>query len=415
MFLIYRYSLFVILPFSLTYIGITLCHKADVNFYILIGTYYDAGRQTIMKKIMSLLIIILLVNILPVTAEVSEIRDTTQTSDLPSYFSWCNIDGTDFTTSVKTQGLCPSCEAYGLVAVLETIIQYQVGYPFDCDLSEAHLFFYPGGTCKWGVNVSHAADYLVEYGVPDEGCFPDPLRSYDAPFESVPGWESRTVKIQSWGWVENDEEEIKHALIEYGPLVICFPVYQDFMYYKRGVYRHRWGPRVGGHLVALVGYDDSKQCWIVKNSWGTEWGDHGWFKMGYDPDMFIDGCYGGTGILYVDGVYGNFMPDVPEIYIEKPRQRHTYFRSFELPTLLKKVKFIPGSIPRIIGWTEVKTLATNTDKVEFYLDGRVQHIDYSPPFVWELRAPLGLHTIETYAYDEAGNMSKAITDVFVLQ
>ena len=120
--------------------------------------------------------------------------------------------------------------------------------------------------------------------------------------------------------VENDEEEIKRALIEYGPLVICFPVYQDFMYYKRGVYRHRWGPRVGGHLVALVGYDDSKQCWIVKNSWGTEWGNHGWFKMGYDPDMFIDGCYGGTGILYVDGVYGNFMPDVPEIYIEKPNR-----------------------------------------------------------------------------------------------
>ena len=368
-----------------------------------------------MKKIISIFIIMLLANILPVTAEFVQIESTPETSELPDYFNWRDINDTDFTTSIKTQGQCPSCEAYGLVAALETIVQYQVGYPFDCDLSEAHLFFYPGGTCEWGVNVSHAADYLVEYGVPDEGCFPDPLRSYNPPLESMPGWENRTVKISEWGWVENDEDAIKSALIKYGPLVICFPVYEDFMNYKRGVYQHRWGDRIGGHLVALVGYDDSKQCWIVKNSWGDQWGDHGWFKMRYDPKMFINGCYGGTGILYVDGVYGNFMPDVPQIYIEKPRQRHTYFCNLEFLTLFKKVKFIRGDIPRIIGWTTVETLTKNTDKVEFYLDGRLQRIDYKPPFDWKLRAPLGLHTIETYAYDKKGNASKAITDIFVLR
>jgi len=370
-----------------------------------------------MKKIISilLLVIMLLANILPVTAEIVKTENTPKMFELPDYFNWRDIDGTDFTTLIKTQGQCPSCEAYGLVAALETIIQYQVGYPFDCDLSEAHLFFYPGGTCEWGVNVSHAADYLVEYGVPDEGCFPDPLRSYDSPFESVPGWEERTVKIESWGWIENDEDAIKSALIEYGPLVICFPVYEDFMNYKRGVYRHRWGDRTGGHLVALVGYDDNEQCWIVKNSWGDQWGDHGWFKMGYDPKMFIDGCYGGTGILYIDGVYGNFMPDVPQIYIEKPINGHTYFRNLKFLTLFKKVKFIRGDIPRVIVWTTIETLTKNTDKVEFYLDGRLLRTDYRPPFDWKLRPPLGFHAIEVFAYDRAGNVSKAIKDIFVLR
>lgn len=368
-----------------------------------------------MKKIIAILIIMLLANILPVTAERVQIENTRERSELPDYFNWRNINGTDFTTSIKTQGLCPSCEAYGLVAALETIIQYQVGYPFDCDLSEAHLFFYPGGTCRWGVNISHAADYLVEYGVPDEGAFPDPQRAFDSPFESVPGWENRTVKITEWGWVENDEEEIKHALIEYGPLVVCFPVYEDFLVYRRGVYKHRWGKRVGGHLVALVGYNDNKQCWILKNSWGDQWGEQGWFKMAYDPKMFIDGCYGGTGILYVDGVYGNFMPDVPQIYIEKPRRQHTYFRNLEFRTLFKRVKYIRGDIPRIIVWTTVKTFATNTYKVDFYLDGRLLRTDYKPPFDWKLRPPLGVHTIEAYAYDRAGNVSKAITDIFVLR
>lgn len=368
-----------------------------------------------MKKVISILIIILLTNISLVTAEIVQIENTSETSDLPDYFNWKDIDETDFTTSIKNQGQCPSCEAYALVAVLETMIQYQVGYPFDCDLSEAHLFFYPGGTCEWGVNVSHAADYLIDYGVPDEGCFPDPLRSYNPPLNSVPGWENRTVKISDWGWIENDEDAIKNALIEYGPLVICFHVYKDFMYYKRGVYRHRWGDRIGGHLVALVGYDDRDQCWIVKNSWGDQWGDDGWFKMGYDPDMFINECYGGTGILYVDGVYGNFIPNVPKIYIEKPRYRHTYFRNIELLTLFKKVKFIEGKIPRIIVWTNVETSVKNTDMVEFYLDGKLMHIDYQPPFEWKIRPPTGRHTIEAYAYDKLGNLSKAITDIFVLK
>ena len=367
-----------------------------------------------MKKILSILIILLIASILPATADTTQVQSITEKTSLDEYFSWRDIDGVDYTTSMKTQGSCPSCEAYGLVAALETIIQYQLGYNFECDLSEAHLFFYPGGTCDWGVNVSHAADYLVEYGVPDEGCYPDPMRGYDVPYESVEGWENRTVKISSWGWVENDEEAIKNALIDYGPLVICFPVYQDFMYYKRGVYRHRWGPRVGGHLVALVGYDDREQCWIVKNSWGEEWGDDGWFKMGYDPDMFIDGCYGGTGILYVDGVYGNYLPEVPKIYIDRPSRGHTYLRNLQLPIFLKKIKYIPGGIPRIIGATKITTIANNADSVDFYLDGIMRYTDYNPPFEWIMKSSTGIHTIEAYAYSEKGNLSKAIQDVFVI-
>ena len=131
--------------------------------------------------------------------------------------------------------------------------------------------------------------------------------------------------------------------------------------------------------------------------------------------MFIDGCYVGTGILYIDGVYGNFMPDVPQIYIEKPINGHTYFRNLKFLTLFKKVKFIRGDIPRVIVWTTIETLTKNTDKVEFYLDGRLLRTDYRPPFDWKLRPPLGFHAIEVCAYDRAGNVSKAIKDIFVLR
>ena len=38
---------------------------------------------------------------------------------------------------------------------------------------------------------------------------------------------------------------------------------------------------LGGHAVCAVGYDDAKQCLIVRNSWGADWGDHGYFYMPY--------------------------------------------------------------------------------------------------------------------------------------
>jgi len=51
--------------------------------------------------------------------------------------------------------------------------------------------FYSKGTYNWGVDLRDAANYLVEYGVPDEGCFPDPHRPKDPPFNSLPEWENR--------------------------------------------------------------------------------------------------------------------------------------------------------------------------------------------------------------------------------
>ncbi len=39
---------------------------------------------------------------------------------------------------------------------------------------------------------------------------------------------------------------------------------------------------MGGHAIAVVGYDENGKFWICKNSWGTSWGDNGWFKIDYN-------------------------------------------------------------------------------------------------------------------------------------
>jgi hypothetical protein len=338
-----------------------------------------------------------------------------QSTKIPTSFSWTNINGIDYTTPIKDQSPAPTCETYALCASLETIMQYETGELFQPDLSETHLYFYAGGTYeKGGVNIHDAANYLIQHGVPDEGCYPDPHRPYDYAYTSLEGWENRTVKITEWGWVSHDPVSIKEALIEYGPLIICIFVYEDMYDYSGGIYRRSTDEIVGGHLVALMGYNDTSQSWLVKNSWGSRWGDDGWFHMGYDLDMFIEGCYGGeTGIIYLDGVYGNYQPDVPKIDIEKPKIFHSYLLNFEFTQIIRGIPGIQKAAPRIIGTIDIKLAAENTEKIEFYVDDEIKIIDEKEPFEWKTSLPKGLHSIETVAYDKDGDISKDIIDVFV--
>jgi len=334
-------------------------------------------------------------------------------SVLPTSFSWRNINGTDYTTPVKNQAPAPTCEAYALCASLETLMQYQLGERYGPDLSETHLYFYAGGTYEAGyVNIMDAANYLVEYGVPDEGCFPDPHRPFDYPFESLPGWENRTMKITEWGWVSHDIDSIKTALIDHGPLAICVSFCKDFYYYHGGVYTHRWGKHAGGHVMCLVGYDDTKQAWLVKNSAGTEWGEEGWIWISYDADMFAEWYGVGTGIMYIDGVYGNMKPNVPKVHIEAPTIFKTYVGGREFSTIFKEL-FIQKAAPRIFGRFVVEVNAENTNYVEFFIDGEKQCTDDDAPYTWDLQASRGLHTLEVRGYNEY-NISSDIVDFYCL-
>ncbi|MDD3491984.1 MAG: C1 family peptidase [Candidatus Thermoplasmatota archaeon] len=364
-----------------------------------------------MKKTAVILVIILVSSVGPALAHTGE-GSTEQ--DLPSFFSWRNVDGTDYTTPVKNQAPAPTCEAYALVAAMETLMQYHLQSLYEPDLSETHLYFYAGGTYEAGyVNLVDAANYLLETGVPDEGCYPDPHRPFDYPFESLPGWENRTVKIAEWGWVELTPEAIKTALIEHGPLVLCMYFWQDFYYYRGGVYEHRWGARAGGHVMTIVGYDDHERCWIIKNSWGKDWGEDGWVRISYDVDMIADWYGENTGVMYIDGVYGALRPDVPRVQIVQPTIYHTYLFGLELPTLFRNIPLMQEAAPRVAGSYPVVAVAENTHTVEFYLDGQLAHVDREEPFEMMLDADPGIHTITALAHNE-NNSSQDIVDVFVL-
>lgn len=78
-------------------------------------------------------------------------------------------------------------------------------------------------------------------------------------------------------------------LVKNGPLAVSFMVYKDFMHYKSGIYQHteltdRFNPfEITNHVVMVAGYGfDSElkqKYWLVKNSWGSEWGENGYFRI----------------------------------------------------------------------------------------------------------------------------------------
>jgi len=368
-----------------------------------------------MKKICIIFAIFILLSQISISTGKENILIQKETinenKSLPDSFSYRDINGIDYTTPVKNQAPAPTCETYALCASLETIMQYQLQELYEPDLSECHLYFYAGGTFEAGyVNLMDAADYLVDHGVPDEGCYPDPHRAFDYPFDSLPGWENRTVKITEWGWLEIEVENMKNALIDYGPLIICMSIYEDFYQYKSGVYRHETGKRVGGHVLAIVGYDDNESCWIVKNSWGDAWGDEGWFKLAYDADIFCDWYGPGTGVMYIDGIYGNLKPDVPKVYIVKPRFGRSYFFGLEFKYLIRNLP-IQKAVARLIGKMIIDIDAENACKVEFYVDDVLEITDYKAPYRWLLDSDSGQHTLMVKAYNEH-NASIDILDFF---
>jgi len=203
---------------------------------------------------------------------------------LPSAYDLRNVDGKDFITPVRDQGDCGSCVAFGVCAAIEGTVRKSKDDPaFGIDLSEAHLFYChgraQGRNCDNGWSPDDALEACQTSGVADEACYP-----YVAGDQDCTGrcsdWAQRVAKVTSYHSL-TPTADMKQWIVEDGPLTACFVVFEDFRFYRSGVYRHVSGAQLGGHCVTMIGYDDAAGCWICKNSWGTGWGESGFFRIGY--------------------------------------------------------------------------------------------------------------------------------------
>jgi len=86
-------------------------------------------------------------------------------------------------------------------------------------------------------------------------------------------------------------DDIKKDLTTYGSVTAAFTVYEDFLNYKSGVYKHITGKALGGHAVKIIGY--GVDHWIVVNSWNDSWGDQGTFQIAYGDSGIDSQCHAG--------------------------------------------------------------------------------------------------------------------------
>lgn len=206
----------------------------------------------------------------------------------PAQFDWRNQNGVNYASPILNQGNCGSCVSFAAVGMLETQMNISRGTAFSpWAFSTQHLFACGGGACQKGWTPFAAVEYLKKTGVPDESCSPY-LSGGDgldrACSTSCSDAAQRSIKIAEYNmpsffWM--DPNAVKAALMK-GPLMAVMTVYEDFLFYKGGVYKHTTGGQAGGHAVTIEGWNDADNAWIVRNSWGDEWGEKGYFRIAYD-------------------------------------------------------------------------------------------------------------------------------------
>ena len=248
---------------------------------------------------------------------------------VPASWDWRNaLGGHDWTTPPKDQGQCGSCVSFSTVGALEALYKILKGdSTLKPNYSEAHLFFCNNRHCHqklpdgnddplYGWDAPEALDYIRDYGVPDDSCFP--YTDHDQPCNTCTDWKQKATHITGWKTISSSDE-MKKWLSTRGPLVTGFDVYEDFQHYNGGVYSHVYGVYQGGHCVLVVGYNDADQCWICKNSWfGTQWGEGGFFRIEYGQCNIDAEMYAISGIQNLEPTPTPICPPAPLIPICPP-------------------------------------------------------------------------------------------------
>ncbi len=202
-------------------------------------------------------------------------------------------DWRPYCSPIRDQGECGSCTAFGTIGAWEPLIRIKEANPNDpIDLSERDLFTCSWGTCEFGNTPDNVLNRALT-GVCSESCCPYDGVDHICGQGRCADWWVDGKKLKSWRRV-TDTAEMKSLLDHNGPLASTMTVHQSFLNYISGVY-HSLGdqdPILGRHMIARVGYDDSLGAWLIRNSWGSNWGMEGycWIKYG-DSDIDVESYY----------------------------------------------------------------------------------------------------------------------------
>jgi len=206
---------------------------------------------------------------------------------IPNSFDWRNKKG--IVSPVKDQGMCGSCWAFSATEAIEsqwalaghTLTSLSPQQIVDCDKGRGDL------GCEGG-DTPTAYEYVIAAGGLDtEKSYPYAGTDQDCKVNN----NTRVAKISNWGYItqNQNETEMQAALVLRGPLSICVDA-TTWQFYFGGVVSW-YCARDLDHCVVITGFQDYTTwddvvmpIWMIRNSWGSDWGEEGYIyvERGYD-------------------------------------------------------------------------------------------------------------------------------------
>jgi C1A family cysteine protease len=208
------------------------------------------------------------------------------------------VDLRNYCSLIENQGNLGSCTGQAIAGAIE-LLNKRNGK--QTDISRLFIYYYERlleGTVNFdnGAYIRDGIKVCYTYGASLERYWPYDISKYKLEPILEAKNDARNRKVTRYERVA-DFNGCIDALTNGYPVIIGFYVYSSFMsttVARTGIMSYpntRREKLLGGHAVLLVGYDKTKKVFIARNSWGTSWGDSGYFYIPFNvinPDMSSD-------------------------------------------------------------------------------------------------------------------------------
>jgi cathepsin C len=249
--------------------------------------------------------------------------DKDKYGDLPESWDWRNVDGKNYVTKPRNQGSCGSCYSLAGAAAYESRIRIKSKLALQPDLSPQEVLScsvynqaceggYPFLVSKHGHIWGFAEESETPYVGSDAKC---PGQSDTS---SGKRW-----RLGKFGYVGGyygacSELAMMGEIHDNGPIIVAFMAPSSLFYYTGGVFtgeKPSWhvDQKVPGlnvweqtnHAVVAIGWgvdgSTGMKYWIIKNTWGAEWGEQGYFRIRRGTDECAIESMAVAGEVIIDG------------------------------------------------------------------------------------------------------------------